>query len=169
MRAALQPAWKGPSAPKGTKPHFFLFFCPRRAIPSPSFAQTSRGTSPRPLTAAGPGLEHRFRAAPNWPPRHWGSWGRRGGALTVRAPPGDREMVEELNSGKVMYAFCRVKDPNSGLPKYVLVNWTGEGVNDVRKGACANHVSTVAGFLKVRRAPGRACHHQRARRGGRGA
>lgn len=31
--------------------------------------------------------------------------------------------MEELNSGKVMYAFCRVKDPNSGLPKYVLVNW----------------------------------------------
>ncbi|NXA43703.1 DBNL protein, partial [Eudromia elegans] len=57
-------------------------------------------------------------------------------------------MVEELNSGKVMYAFCRVADPNSGLPKYVLVNWTGEGVNDVRKGACANHVSTVANFLK---------------------
>uniref|UniRef100_A0A8B9EWT5 Drebrin like n=1 Tax=Anser cygnoides TaxID=8845 RepID=A0A8B9EWT5_ANSCY len=64
------------------------------------------------------------------------------------ADGGLEEMVEELNSGKVMYAFCRVKDPNSGLPKYVLVNWTGEGVNDVRKGACANHVSTVAGFLK---------------------
>ncbi|KFW74381.1 Drebrin-like, partial [Manacus vitellinus] len=61
---------------------------------------------------------------------------------------GLEEMVEELNSGKVMYGFCRVKDPNSGLPKYVLVNWTGEGVNDVRKGACANHVSTVANFLK---------------------
>ncbi|XP_010128132.1 PREDICTED: drebrin-like protein, partial [Chlamydotis macqueenii] len=61
---------------------------------------------------------------------------------------GLEEMVEELNSGKVMYAFCRVKDPNSGLPKYVLINWTGEGVNDVRKGACANHVSTVASFLK---------------------
>ncbi|XP_024902275.1 drebrin-like protein isoform X3 [Pteropus alecto] len=57
-------------------------------------------------------------------------------------------MVEELNSGKVMYAFCRVKDPNSGLPKFVLINWTGEGVNDVRKGACASHVSTMAGFLK---------------------
>lgn len=32
-------------------------------------------------------------------------------------------MAEELNSGKVMYAFCRVKDPNSGLPKFVLINW----------------------------------------------
>ncbi|XDB62595.1 hypothetical protein ABFV05_016211 [Capra hircus] len=61
---------------------------------------------------------------------------------------GLEEMVEELNSGKVMYAFCRVKDPNSGLPKFVLINWTGEGVNDVRKGACANHVSTIASFLK---------------------
>lgn len=154
------------------------------------------------------------------------------GAPQPRSCPGTdgglEEMVEELNSGKVMYAFCRVKDPNSGLPKYVLVNWvsgdgdrgtprgpplvpknawwpknppgapqpgstevpkwgrfcspdsrcccwrdprglgpppwagtppvsgcrwfplqTGEGVNDVRKGACANHVSTVAGFLKV--------------------
>uniref|UniRef100_A0A8B9SRI1 Drebrin like n=1 Tax=Anas platyrhynchos TaxID=8839 RepID=A0A8B9SRI1_ANAPL len=58
---------------------------------------------------------------------------------------GLEEMVEELNSGKVMYAFCRVKDPNSGLPKYVLVNWAS---TTVRKGACANHVSTVAGFLK---------------------
>ncbi|XP_006166067.1 drebrin-like protein isoform X2 [Tupaia chinensis] len=47
-----------------------------------------------------------------------------------------------------MYAFCRVKDPNSGLPKFVLINWTGEGVNDVRKGVCANHVSTMANFLK---------------------
>ena len=36
---------------------------------------------------------------------------------------GLEELVEELNSGKVMYAFCRVEDPNSGLPKYVLINW----------------------------------------------
>ncbi|XP_008944038.1 PREDICTED: drebrin-like protein, partial [Merops nubicus] len=70
------------------------------------------------------------------------------GAGGGRGDGGLEEMLEELNSGKVMYAFCRVKDPNSGLPKYVLINWTGEGVNDVRKGACANHVSTVANFLK---------------------
>lgn len=36
---------------------------------------------------------------------------------------GLEELFEELNSGKVMYAFCRVQDPNSGLPKYVLINW----------------------------------------------
>ncbi|XP_043951674.1 drebrin-like protein [Gambusia affinis] len=61
---------------------------------------------------------------------------------------GLEELVEELSSGKVMYAFCRVSDPNSGLPKYVLINWTGEGVKDSRKGMCANHISTIANFLK---------------------
>lgn len=48
------------------------------------------------------------------------------GLLTLPVPAAEgglEEMVEELNSGKVMYAFCRVKDPNSGLPKFVLINW----------------------------------------------
>ncbi|XP_075379861.1 drebrin-like protein isoform X1 [Mycteria americana] len=85
-------------------------------------------------------------------PTDWALFTYEGNSNDLRvAGSGDgglEEMVEELNSGKVMYAFCRVKDPNSGLPKYVLINWTGEGVNDVRKGACANHVSTIANFLK---------------------
>nr|XP_020446359.1 drebrin-like protein isoform X2 [Monopterus albus] len=68
--------------------------------------------------------------------------------LAEKGDGGLEELVEELNSGKVMYAFCRVEDPNSGLPKYVLINWTGEGVNDARKGICANHVSSMANFLK---------------------
>ncbi|KAM9392210.1 drebrin-like b isoform 2-T2 [Pholidichthys leucotaenia] len=68
--------------------------------------------------------------------------------LAEKGDGGLEELVEELNSGKVMYAFCRVQDPNSGLPKYVLINWTGEGVNDARKGICANHVSAMANFLK---------------------
>ncbi|KAJ8400965.1 hypothetical protein AAFF_G00389220 [Aldrovandia affinis] len=68
--------------------------------------------------------------------------------LAEKGDGGLEEMVEELNSGKVMYAFCRVLDPNSGLSKYVLINWTGEGVKDSRKGLCANHVSSMATFLK---------------------
>lgn len=68
--------------------------------------------------------------------------------LADKGDGGLEELVEELNSGKVMYAFCRVQDPNSGLPKYVLINWTGEGVKDARKGLCANHVSAMASFLK---------------------
>lgn len=42
---------------------------------------------------------------------------------------GLEELVEELNSGKVMYAFCRVEDPNSGLPKYVLINWVSDALH----------------------------------------
>ncbi|XP_012718767.2 drebrin-like b isoform X4 [Fundulus heteroclitus] len=68
--------------------------------------------------------------------------------LAEKGDGGLEELVEELNSGKVMYAFCRVQDPNSGLPKYVLINWTGEGVKDARKGLCANHVSAIGNFLK---------------------
>ncbi|XP_034452463.1 drebrin-like b isoform X5 [Hippoglossus hippoglossus] len=68
--------------------------------------------------------------------------------LAEKGDGGLEELVEELNSGKVMYAFCRVEDPNSGLPKYVLINWTGEGVNDSRKGLCANHVSSMGTFLR---------------------
>ncbi|XP_077457509.1 drebrin-like b isoform X1 [Stigmatopora argus] len=68
--------------------------------------------------------------------------------LAEKGDGGLEELVEELNSGKIMYAFCRVEDPNSGLPKYVLINWTGEGVKDARKGLCANHVSSMANFLK---------------------
>ncbi|XP_068617140.1 drebrin-like b [Brachionichthys hirsutus] len=68
--------------------------------------------------------------------------------LAEKGDGGLEELVEELNSGKVMYAFCRVQDPNSGLPKYVLVNWTGEGVKDSRKGICANHVRSMADFLR---------------------
>uniref|UniRef100_A0A8C6S474 Drebrin-like b n=1 Tax=Neogobius melanostomus TaxID=47308 RepID=A0A8C6S474_9GOBI len=68
--------------------------------------------------------------------------------LAAKGDGGLEEMIEDLSSGKVMYAFCRVQDPNSGLPKYVLINWTGEGVKDARKGICANHVLTMANFLK---------------------
>ncbi|CAI9558856.1 unnamed protein product [Staurois parvus] len=82
----------------------------------------------------------------------WALYTYEGNSNDIRlAGTGDgglEELVDELSSGKVMYAFCRVQDPNSGLPKYALINWTGEGVNDARKGVCANHVSTMANFLK---------------------
>ncbi|XP_030623988.1 drebrin-like a [Chanos chanos] len=68
--------------------------------------------------------------------------------LAGKGDGGLEEMVEELNSGKVMYAFCRVLDPSSGVPKFVLINWTGEGVKDFRKGVCANHVRSMANFLR---------------------
>lgn len=36
------------------------------------------------------------------------------------------EMVDELSSGKMMYVFMRVKDPNTQLFKNVLVNWVSQ-------------------------------------------
>ncbi|KAL7848106.1 hypothetical protein AOLI_G00228240 [Acnodon oligacanthus] len=61
---------------------------------------------------------------------------------------GLEEMVQEFNSGKVMYGFCRVLDSSSGVSKLILINWTGEGVKGVRKGICANHVQSMANFLR---------------------
>ncbi|XP_070808320.1 drebrin-like protein isoform X3 [Pituophis catenifer annectens] len=105
------------------------------------------------LSRNGPALQEAYgRVVASGSPTDWALFTYEGNSNDLRvAGTGDgglEEMVEELNSGKVMYAFCRVKDPNSGLPKYVLINWFGEGVNDVRKGACANHVSSVVNFLK---------------------
>uniref|UniRef100_A0A452QJ01 Drebrin like n=1 Tax=Ursus americanus TaxID=9643 RepID=A0A452QJ01_URSAM len=105
------------------------------------------------LSRNGPALQEAYvRVVTEKSPTDWALFTYEGNSNDIRVAGtgegGLEEMVEELNSGKVMYAFCRVKDPNSGLPKFVLINWTGEGVNDVRKGACANHVSTMASFLK---------------------
>ena len=38
------------------------------------------------------------------------------------------EMVDELSGGKMMYAFMRVKDPNTQLFKNVLVNWVSRAL-----------------------------------------
>ncbi|XP_048195267.1 drebrin-like protein isoform X2 [Perognathus longimembris pacificus] len=105
------------------------------------------------LSRNGPALQEAYvRVVTEKSPTDWALFTYEGNSNDIRVAGtgegGLEELVEELNSGKVMYAFCRVRDPNSGLPKFVLINWTGEGVNDVRKGACANHVSTIANFLK---------------------
>lgn len=61
---------------------------------------------------------------------------------------GLQEMIEDLNSGEIMYAFCRVIDTKTSLPKCVLVNWQGEGAPIVRKGTCANHIRDIERLLK---------------------
>ncbi|XP_041644150.1 drebrin-like b isoform X1 [Cheilinus undulatus] len=105
------------------------------------------------LSKNGPALTAAFKEVVDEKSKtNWALFTYEGNSNDIRlADKGDgglEELVEELNSGKVMYAFCRVQDPNSGLPKYVLINWTGEGVKDARKGICANHVSSMANFLK---------------------
>ncbi|KAK5642038.1 hypothetical protein RI129_008205 [Pyrocoelia pectoralis] len=56
---------------------------------------------------------------------------------------GIEELTEDLNSGKIMYAFVKINDPKTSLPKFVLINWQGEGANTVRKGLCANHLRDI--------------------------
>ncbi|XP_065161241.1 drebrin-like protein [Atheta coriaria] len=60
---------------------------------------------------------------------------------------GLEELTEDLNSGKIMYAFVKINDPKTSLPKCVLIIWQGDGANTVRKGLCANHIRDVEKFF----------------------
>ena len=33
------------------------------------------------------------------------------------------EVMEDLNSGKIMYVFVRISDPKTGMTKFILINW----------------------------------------------
>lgn len=57
------------------------------------------------------------------------------------------ELTEEFNEGRIQFAFVRVKDPNSGLPKNVLIAWCGGGVPERTKGYFTSHVAAVAKVL----------------------
>lgn len=65
----------------------------------------------------------------------------------------------------MQYAFARVMDrnaslpycillsgilhiPQSQLPKFVQINWCGDGVPEARKGLFYSHSTAVANFLK---------------------
>lgn len=58
------------------------------------------------------------------------------------------EITGTFDHTRIMYGFCSLKEPNSALPRYILINWVGEDVPDARKCACASHVATVAEFFQ---------------------
>lgn len=33
------------------------------------------------------------------------------------------DLIEDFNEGRVQFAFLKIKDPNSGLPKHALIAW----------------------------------------------
>ncbi|KAF7700731.1 hypothetical protein HF521_001896, partial [Silurus meridionalis] len=43
--------------------------------------------------------------------------------VAAKGDGGLDEMVQKLCTDKVMYAFCRVTDPNYRVPKFILINW----------------------------------------------
>ncbi|KAL7017691.1 hypothetical protein ACKWTF_010488 [Chironomus riparius] len=42
---------------------------------------------------------------------------------------GIETVAEEINEGKIQYAFVRILDPNTHLVKFLLVNFQGEAGN----------------------------------------
>ncbi|KAL8703510.1 MAG: hypothetical protein Q9201_003320 [Fulgogasparrea decipioides] len=57
------------------------------------------------------------------------------------------DLIDEFSDGKIQFAFVRVKDPNTTLPKFVLVAWCGEGVPERTKGYFTSHLTAVSKVL----------------------
>lgn len=56
-------------------------------------------------------------------------------------------MIEDFNEGRIQFAFVKVKDPNTSLPKNVLIAWCGGGVPERTKGYFTSHLNAVAKVL----------------------
>ncbi|GAD98521.1 variant SH3 domain containing protein [Paecilomyces variotii No. 5] len=57
------------------------------------------------------------------------------------------DLIEEFSEGRIQFAYVKVKDPNTGLPKNVLIAWCGEGVPERTKGYFTSHLAAVSKFL----------------------
>ena len=77
-------------------------------------------------------------------PTNWALFGYEGKSfdlkLVSKGEDGLEELKEDLNASKIMYAFLRVEDPKTSLPKYVFLHWQGESALATRKGKAATHV-----------------------------
>lgn len=58
------------------------------------------------------------------------------------------ELIDDFSEGRIQFAYVKVKDPNTGLPKYVLVAWCGGGVPEQTKGYFTSHLSAVSKILQ---------------------
>ncbi|TDZ12730.1 Drebrin-like protein B [Colletotrichum spinosum] len=57
------------------------------------------------------------------------------------------DLIEDFNEGRIQFAFVKVKDPNSGLPKHALIAWCGGGVPERTKGYFTTHTAAVSKIL----------------------
>ena len=57
------------------------------------------------------------------------------------------DLVEEFSDGRMQYAYVKIKDSNTGLPKNALIAWCGEGVPERTKGYFTSHTAAVARLL----------------------
>ncbi|KAK2857297.1 hypothetical protein FQN49_004841 [Arthroderma sp. PD_2] len=58
------------------------------------------------------------------------------------------DLIEDFSDGKIQFGFVKVKDPNTSLPKHVLIAWCGEGVPERTKGYFTSHLAAVSKFLQ---------------------
>ena len=56
-------------------------------------------------------------------------------------------MVDELGETKAVYAIIKMKDPNSGLPKMMQINWLPDGLPAAVKAVVSRHVTDVERFF----------------------
>jgi hypothetical protein len=61
------------------------------------------------------------------------------------------DLIDEFSDGRIQFAFVKVKDPNTTLPKCVLIAWCGEGVPERTKGYFGSHLGAVSKLLHVRK------------------
>ena len=59
------------------------------------------------------------------------------------------DLIDDFSDGKIQFAFAKVKDPNTTLPKSVLIGWCGEGVPERTKGYFTSHLAAVSKVLHV--------------------
>ncbi|KAI4160705.1 MAG: hypothetical protein L6R39_000164 [Caloplaca ligustica] len=72
-----------------------------------------------------------------------------GSGLSSRPLDGDlANLIDEFSDGRIQFAFVRVNDPNTTLPKFVLIAWCGEGVPERTKGYFTSHLATVSKILR---------------------
>ena len=57
------------------------------------------------------------------------------------------DLIDEFSDGRIQFAFVKVKDSNTGLPKSALIAWCGEGVPERTKGYFTSHLTAVAKLL----------------------
>ncbi|KAJ6445578.1 actin binding protein [Purpureocillium lavendulum] len=57
------------------------------------------------------------------------------------------DLIEDFNEGRIQFAFVKVKDPNTSLPKNILIAWCGGGVPERTKGYFTSHTAAVAKVL----------------------
>ena len=67
--------------------------------------------------------------------------------VTAQGEDGLEELQEEWEESKIQFAFARVVEPISKLPKFVLISWCGDGVPVSKKGLFHHHVNDVVQFF----------------------